>query len=256
MPEKINFIKNTDADFVASQLPKDAAMWLYGDCTKSKVLVVPHALNSTAYSAYKDPDQRRIDIGFVGDRYSLAIGDIERTKLIEYFAKNDLRQTVNTNIRLGRKIRLPRAKYIKFLNSIRGTIGAESGTYYLEKTDKTQKKVEAFLSRYPKATFEEVYDRFFKDYSNPVNGKAISSRHFEPIGTKTCQILLEGRYNDILEPDVHYISLKRDYSNVDGVMERFRDKDLVRKITDEAYEYTMDSHTYEHRVRDVWNEIS
>jgi len=157
------------------------------------------------------------------------------------------------NIRLGRKIRLPRAKYIKFLNSIRGTIGAESGTYYLEKTDKTQKKVETFLSRYPKATFEEVYDRFFRDYSNPVNGKAISSRHFEPIGTKTYQILLEGRYNDILEPDVHYISLKRDYSNVDGVMERFRDKDLVRKITDE---YTMDSHTYEHRVRDVWNEIS
>ncbi|MDH3559141.1 MAG: glycosyltransferase, partial [Deltaproteobacteria bacterium] len=136
------------------------------------------------------------------------------------------------------------------------TIGAESGTYYLEKTDKTQKRVEAFLSRYPKATFEEVYDIFFKDYSNPVNGKAISSRHFEPIGTKTCQILLEGRYNDILEPDVHYISLKRDYSNVEGVMERFRDKDLVRKITDEAYEYTMDSHTYEHRVRDVWNEIS
>jgi spore maturation protein CgeB len=256
MPEKINFIKNTDADFVASQLPKDAAMWLYGDCTKSKVLLVPHALNSSVYSAYQDHEQRKIDIGFVGDRYSLAIGDIERTELIEYFAKKDFRQKLNIDIRLGRKLRLSREKYVDFLNSIRGTIGAESGTYYLEKTDETQKKVEAFLSRYPKTTFEEVYDRFFKDYSNPVNGKAISSRHFESIGTKTCQILLEGRYNDILEPDVHYISLKKDYSNVDGVMKRFRDKDLVRKITDEAYEYTMDSHTYDQRILDVQKEVS
>ena len=256
MPEKINFIKNIEADFVASQLPKDAAMWLYGDCTKSKVLLVPHALNSTAYSAYDDPDQRKIDIGFVGDRYSLAIGDIERTELIEYFATKDFRQKLNVDIRLGRKLRLSREKYVDFLNSIRGTIGAESGTYYLEKTDETQKKVEAFLSRYPKTTFEEVYDRFFKDYSNPVNGKAISSRHFEPIGTRTCQILMEGRYNGILESDVHYIAVKRDYSNIDGVMEKFRDKELVRKITDEAYKYTMDCHTYEHRVRDVWRNIS
>jgi len=256
MPEKINFIKNTNADFVASQLPKDAAMWLYGDCTKSKLFLVPHALNSSVYSAYQDHEQRKIDIGFVGDRYSLAIGDIERTKLIEYFARNDLPQTVNTNIRLGRKIRLPRAKYIKFLNSIRGTIGAESGTYYLEKTDKTQKKVEAFLSRYPKATFEEVNDRFFKDYSNPVNGKAISSRHFEPIGTKTCQILLEGKYNNILKPDVHYISLKKDYSNINNVMSKFGDKDFTKKMIDNAHEYVMDSHTHDHRILDVWKEVS
>ena len=55
---------------------------------------------------------------------------------------------------------------------------------------------------------------------------------------------------------MHYISLNRDYSNVDGVMERFSDKNLVRRITDEAHEYAMDSHTYEHRVGDVWNEVS
>jgi hypothetical protein len=256
MPEKINFIKNVEADFVASQLPRDAANWLYEDCQRSKILLVPHALNSSTYKPYRDYEQRKTDIGFIGDRYSLAIGDIERTELIEYFAKKDIQQKLNIDIRLGRKLRLSRERYVDFLNSIRGTIGAESGTYYLEKTDETQKKVEAFLSQHPKTTFEEVYDRFFKDYANPVNGKAISSRHFEPIGTRTCQILLEGRYNDILEPDVHYISLKRDYSNIDDVLERFRDKDLVRKITDEAYKYTMDCHTYEHRVKNVWNEIS
>ena len=256
MPEKINFIKKAEADFVASQLPRDAANWLYADCNKSKILLVPHGLNSSAYKAYQDHGQRKTDLGFIGDRYSLAIGDMERTELIEYFTKNDFQPELAVDIRLGRKLRLSREKYVNFLNAIRGTIGAESGTYYLEKTDETQKKVQAFLSRYPKTTFEEIYDRFFRDYSCPVNGKAISSRHFEPIGTKTCQILLEGKYNDILKPDVHYISLNKDYSNIDSVIEKFRDKDFTRKMTDNAHEYVMDSHTYEHRVLDVWKQVS
>ena len=256
MPEKINFINNVEADFVASQLPKEAARWLYADCTKSKILLVPHALNSSAYKPYRDYQQRKKDIGFIGDKYSFAIGDMERTEMIEYFVKNDFQPQLAIDIRLGRKLRLSREKYVNFLNSIRGTIGAESGTYYLEKTDETQKKVEAYLSRYPRVTFEEIYDRFFKDYSNPVNGKAISSRHFEPIGTKTCQILLEGRYNDILKPDVHYISLNKDYSNIDSVMDKFGDENFTSKMSDKAHEYVMDGHTYDHRILDVWKEVS
>jgi hypothetical protein len=256
LPEKINFIKKVEADYIASQLPREAATWLYAGCTKSKILLVPHALNSSAYKPYRDHEDRKKDIGFIGDRYSFAVGDIERTELIEYFARNDFRQQLNIDIRLGRKLRLSREKYANFLNSVRGTIGAESGTYYLEKTDETQKKVEAFLSWYPETTFKEVYDRFFRDYPYPVNGKAISSRHFEPIGTKTCQILLEGRYNDILKADVHYISLRKDYSNIDNVIERFEDKEYVKQLVNESYEYIMEHHTYPHRVLDIWKQIS
>jgi hypothetical protein len=256
MPEKLSFIKEVEADYVASQLPEEAARWLYADCSKSKVLLVPHALNSFAYEPFREYEQRQIDIGFIGDRYSFAIGDIERTELVEYFSRNDFRPRLNIDIRFGRKLRLSREKYGRFLNSIRGTIGAESGTYYLEKTDKTQKEVEVFLSRYPKATFEEVYDRFFKSYPDQVNGKAISSRHFEPIGTKTCQILLEGRYNDILKPNVHYIAVKKDFSNIDSALEKFSDTDYIKKIVDDTHEYVMENHTYSHRVMDMWREIS
>lgn len=256
MPEKIGFIQEVEADFVASQLPERAATWLYGDCSDSKVLLVPHALNEKVYTSRLDNKKRTKDFGFIGDRYSLAIGDIERTKMIEHFAGNDLQPGLVMDIRLGRKLRLPRSEYIKFLNTVRGTIGAESGTYYLEKTDKTQKRVEAFLIRYPKATFQEVYERFFENYSNPINGKAISSRHFEAVGTKTCQILLEGKYNDIFKPDIHYMPLKKDYSNIDDVMERFIDRDFVEKMAKNTYEYVRERHTYRHRVLDVWREVS
>jgi len=256
MPEKIRFINEVEVDYVASQLPEDAARWLYSDCSNSKLLLVPHALNEKIYRPYQEQHSRSIDIGFIGDRYSYTIGDVERTELAEYFSQNILRQKITTDIRIGRKLRIPRDGYVEFLNSIRGTIGAESGTFYLEKTDKTQKEVEAFLSRCPKATFAEVCKRFFEHYPNPVNGKAISSRHFEAIGTKTCQILLEGNYNGILKPNTHYISLNKDYSNVDQVLEKFGDEDFVRRMVENTYEYVLDNHTHGHRVLDVWKEVS
>jgi hypothetical protein len=256
MPEKIRFIKDVEADFVASQLPSEAALWLYSDCAKTRVLTIPHALNLRVYQCYRENSLRKTDIGFIGDKYTYGIGDVERTRVAEYFSQNGFQSDLVRDIRMGRKLRLTRKLYVDFLNSIRCTIGAESGTYYLEKTDSTQKKVEAFLSLYPKATFEAVFERFFKGYPDPVNGKAVSSRHFESIGTKTCQVLLEGYYNGILKPDVHYVCLKKDYSNIQDVIERIKDRGYVQKLVDSTYEYAAEGHTYSHRVLDVWKAVS
>lgn len=108
---------------------------------------------------------------------------------------------------------------------------------------------------YYSADFKEIYELFFKDYKNPLNGKAISSRHFDAIGTKTCQIMFPGRFNDILIANEHYISLNRDYSNIDDVLRRFRDVTYRNKMVDGTYEYVMDSHTYRNRIQDIVNLI-
>ncbi|MBT8506740.1 hypothetical protein B1F79_04690 [Coxiella-like endosymbiont of Rhipicephalus sanguineus] len=49
----------------------------------------------------------------------------------------------------------------------------------------------------------------------------ISPRHFEAVATKTLQILYEGEYSNILKPWVHYVPLKKDYSNFDEVCNFF-----------------------------------
>jgi len=100
-----------------------------------------------------------------------------------------------------------------------------------------------------------VFELFFARYSNPVSGKAISSRHFEPVGTKTCQILLEGDYNGILQADRDYISLSKDYSNIDDVVRRFRDDGYRSELVDHALEHVLAEHTYTHRVNRVLDEV-
>ena len=65
---------------------------------------------------------------------------------------------------------------------------------------------------------------------------AISPWVFESALTKTCQILVEGDYNGIIEPDVHYFSIKREFSNIDEALERLKDTESVQNIVDRTYE--------------------
>jgi spore maturation protein CgeB len=247
LPQKIGFLRDVQADYVGSQLPTEAAQWLYKD-SHTQVLSTPHALNPHLYhpqpGSYFD-HLRPIDIGFIGDRYPYYIGDNERTGIIEYFQENGSKLGLNCDIRFQR---LRRGDWAQFLQTCKGIIGAESGTYYLEKDDRLINKVMGYTKTHPSAPFEAIYDRFFRDYPHNVSGKAISSRHFEAIGAQTCQLLLEGRYNDILIADQHYIAVKKDYSNIDDAVARFKDSDYRAQMVTKTYEYVLANHTYAHRI--------
>lgn len=104
---------------------------------------------------------------------------------------------------------------------------------------------------YERADLAELRERFFRHHPASLDGKCISSRHFEAIGTKTCQIMFPGRFNGILEADRHYLSLDRDWKNLGDVLARFTDPTERGKVVDAAYEHVMDAHTHRHRVEDV-----
>jgi hypothetical protein len=110
-------------------------------------------------------------------------------------------------------------------------------------------KVNYYSDAYERLDFAEAFDRFFRDTPPcPVYSKAISSRHFDAVGTKTCQIMPRGRFNGILMPDEHYVCLEHDFSNATEAVARFRDDGYRQTMVDRTYEYIMDCHTYRHRV--------
>lgn len=242
MSEKIAFAQDGAVDYIASQLPLKAARWLYSDCS-AEVLAAPAALNPAFYRPHKG--RRPIDIGFRGDAYYLSLGDVERTEFIREVRDETLRWGLIQDIAFKR---CAREQWREFLCSCKGIVGAESGTYYLEKDDRTQKAVTRFLQENPEAGFSEIHDRFFRDYPNPVSGKAVSSRHFEPIGTGTCQILLEGEYNGVLEADRHYIYVKKDFSGLDDSVRKFKAPEFRKRIAEQALAHALSAHTYRHRV--------
>ena len=248
LDEKIGFIEAVGAEFICSQLPTPAARYLYRECGGSRILSMPHALNPKVYQP-RGGTERPVDIGFIGDVYWPFVGDRERTDLIEAFEQDGARWGLKCQIR---KQRIARAEWAEFLNTCKGTIGAESGTYYLNDRGRLLAAAREYnLLQRPEASFDEVFEKFYRGQPREVSGKSISSRHFEPIGTKTCQILLEGEYTGLLAPDEHYLGVRKDRSNLDEAVRRFRDEGYRQAITERAYEHVMANHTYAHRVRSV-----
>ena len=249
LDEKIEFIRLVRAERICSQLPLAAAQYLYSDIEGGTILSMPHALNPNVYSP-PPSEARDIDVGFVGDIYWPFVGDEERTHLIEYFRDHGSDLGLRCDIRAGAMIRLPREEWAGFLRGSKGLIGAESGTYYLNDRGKLLTRARDYnLKENQKATFKDVFDKFYAGVTPGVSGKSVSSRHFEPIGTKTCQLLLEGDYNGTLTAGQHYIPIKRDLSNLAEAVREFKDEGHRKMIADTAYHHVMASHTYERRVQ-------
>jgi hypothetical protein len=246
LEEKIRFINDTGAEFLCTQLPMEAARFLYADCPGASTLPMPHALNP---AAYRDQGRvRDIDIGFRGALYHTTVGDMERTRLIRLFEEEGrARWGLNCSIQYGT---VSRAEWAAFLNRCKGIAGAESGTYFLDRRGETLGRVKALLARKPDASMEEILP-LFAQAKDIVSGKAVSSRHFEPVGTKTCQLLVEGEYNGIFTRDEHYIGVNKDFSDIDLAVEKFKEESFRNRIAEQAYAWVMENHTYARRVTDL-----
>lgn len=249
LDEKIAFIKRVKAERICSQLPISAARYLYEGIDGGSILSMPHALNPKVYTPPADEDSRDVDIGFIGDIYWPFVGDEERTLLIRHFEAHGADYGLKCDIRAGQMLRLPRDEWAAFLRRSKGLIGAESGTYYLNDFGKLLTRARDYnLKENQKASFEEVFDKFYAGVTPGVSGKSVSSRHFEPIGAKCCQVLLEGDYNGTLIAGEHYIPIKRDLSDVNEAVRAFKDDGYRQKIAQQAYDHVMAHHTYERRV--------
>ncbi len=82
--------------------------------------------------------------------------------------------------------------------------------------------------------FKEKYADFFQKEDADING-VIAPKAFEAIACKTAIIAYEGKYSRVLKPDVHYISLKKDWSNMADVIEKMQDDKFLQSMVDAAY---------------------
>jgi hypothetical protein len=134
-----------------------------------------------------------------------------------------------------------------FLLRCKYTLGVEGGASILDRNGEIRRRTEAFMQENPKASFAEVERACFPGVDGTVRLVAISPRHLEACATRTCQVLVEGEYNSILKPGLHYIELKRDFSNVDDVLDLIRRDTRRAELTERAYEDVVVSGMYTYR---------
>lgn len=138
-------------------------------------------------------------------------------------------------------------RWFDFLSSSRAVLGCESGSSVLDRRGEIAWTIRRVLQENPQATLEEVSAKLPAGWDD---GQffAVSPRHFEAVITGTCQVLIEGRYDGVLEAGRHYLSVKRDLSNLPEVFDALRDMDRIQSMVDVAYDEIYRSGRYTYRT--------
>lgn len=212
---------------------------------------VPESLEHMACRAIRE---RTVDIGYRGRALHPIYGRLgvekeEIGKRIKAIASPDLA----VDIEWDDHHRIYGAGWYSFIGECRAMLGTESGANIFDFDGTLKISIDKYLVQNPSSSYSELASDL---RLNEVEGKyalmnQISPKVFEAVSLKTVLILLEGEYSGVLEKDVHYFSLKRDYSNAEEIFEKLKNHELVQSMVDRAYQDVILSkeYSYERFIR-------
>lgn len=137
--------------------------------------------------------------------------------------------------------------WFEFLGSSRAMLGSESGCNVFDfdgDLDRFVAGLTAKNGRPPR--YDELVD-VLDPLERYFNVGQISPRVFECALMRTPMVLFRGSYSGAIEADRHYIPLERDFSNVDDVIAKLEDLELLQGVADRAYEQLVASGRFGYR---------
>ncbi|MDQ3141207.1 MAG: hypothetical protein M3Q56_03055 [Bacteroidota bacterium] len=148
--------------------------------------------------------------------------------------------------------------WIKYICDARIMPGCEGGSNIFDPIGDIRTCMEKQLLEKPDTSYEEFESHCLPDKAREFNYTVISPRHFEACMGKTCQVLIEGTYNGILKPDIHYISIRKDWSNFEEVCKKILDIPYCEQMAIRAYTDIVESDQYTYRrfVSEIFKELS
>lgn len=121
--------------------------------------------------------------------------------------------------------------WLEFLGSPRATLATESGSNMFD----FDGNLNAKALQWADVEFEDAYEEYFEKHDNLIQMAQISPKVFEAISLKTALICFEGEYSGVIKPNIHYISLKKDFSNIKSVLDKLMDDAYITKMVNRAY---------------------
>ena len=179
---------------------------------------------------------RRIDIGYRahGIRYSLGEHGQLKIGIAREVSERAPAHSLTTDISTEYADTLYGDAWLRFLLRCRYVIGVEGGASVHDRNGSLWGKTQEYVRKHPASSFAEAREVCFPDREGSLRLVAISPRHLEACATRTAQILVEGDYNGILRPELHYIPLRKDFSNLDDVLAKVKDEEWRERLAGRA----------------------
>ena len=135
-------------------------------------------------------------------------------------------------------------EWFRYLGRCRAVLGSESGSNVLDTVGDVRNACRELRERDAQIGDDEIYERVVAPHDGHVLMNQISPKVFEAVRLRTGLILFEGKWSGVLEPDLHYIALKKDWSNIESVLAEVSDVDRVAEMVDRAYRDVVESGRY------------
>ncbi len=194
---------------------------------------------------YPPMRQRSVLIGYRGRNIGYWYGERGQEKLQIGVRMKEIcaRRGLTTDIAWEEKDRIY-GGWFDFLGRCKATLGTESAANIFDWDGTLKAAVQAEVVRQPKITYEEIRKKYLAEREGEIVMNQVSPKVFEAIACRTALVLFEGRYSGVLEPDKHFIGLKKDFSNVDDVLAKLHDDAFLEALTERAYTDVIGSGRY------------
>lgn len=206
----------------------------------------------TYLEAYQFAPQnsRPLDISYRSRIVPYYLGDLGQEKKIiaERFQGIARTHGFKSDISVQEQDRIYGNRWVKFMESSRIVLGTPSGASVIDFTGEIWRNCDDYLVLHPEATYEEVKQKFFAGEDGKVVIDTVSPRIFEAAALGCTMVMHEGDYAGILQPGKHYIAVRKDYSNIDEVVDQMRDEKYCRQLSQQAHRDLVASGEYSYRT--------
>jgi len=206
---------------------------------------VPENLIAKEVPDYRD---RPFDIGYRARKLPGWCGSfaLQKWKIGERVLQDAPSYGLKCDIAMSEASRIYGEDWITFMGNCKATLGTESGASFVDHSGLVHQEIDRYEAKNPRASFEEVKDRFLEGRDGEVVIHVISPRVFEAAALRTLMILYPGTYSGILRSGRHYVELAPDHSNMDEVVAVLRDPDRAGEIVNNAYDEIARSPAWTH----------
>jgi hypothetical protein len=239
-----NFINDFNVSHVFSVAPESEWKKIYNKVDSSKVkfhrVLTGYLEERTVRDIKRITDAvtaHKTDIGYRAYKSPPWLGShgYLKTKIAEVFSKEAPENGLTIDISTKEKDTIYGDDWFRFMATCRFFIGAEGGSTVIDPDGSIFKKGIEYERSNPNASFNDFEKNCFPEMDGNLGLIAISPRHLEACAAKTCQVLVEGDYNGVLKPGLHYIEVKKDFSNLKEVFQKMKDDKLRKNIIEVAY---------------------
>ena len=262
VPKRFRYIDEYDIDIVYTLVEPSCFRPTFYKYTKAPVVLctlpgyVSADLLANSERFARSNGTRPVDVGYRGRKLDPTLGSegLEKHRIATEFMSRTQGMGLVRDVETEDRCRIYGEAWPAFIASCKAVLGVEAGIAIFDFEDKARLAVKKLRRERPDLSAEQVYEAVVRpvEEARAVGYRQLSPRHFEAAALGTCQILFRGRYSGIMEPDVHYIPLEKDFSNFDEAMEKFRDEGFRGQVTENAYRDLIASgrYSYEQFIKD------